>query len=197
MMITPGTFVKISKAVPPAAMVLFATFTIKRSAFCSKSGRVAVTTAASNIFEAGLRVISTVAVLLSSLMVKDSENVSEKAVQFPEEREDSIINKNNFETIKRPPVDSNGNAAGDGEKKKVNVEIKVFRNLESSGFGYDIILDGHTYVHQPNIPALPGNNGFSTEEKARSVAELVSFKIRNNIMPPTVEVRELDSLRVR
>ena len=129
--------------------------------------------------------------------VKDSENVSEKAVQFPEEREDSIINKNNFETIKRPPVDSNGNAAGDGEKKKVNVEIKVFRNLESSGFGYDIILDGHTYVHQPNIPALPGNNGFSTEEKARSVAELVSFKIRNNIMPPTVEVRELDSLRVR
>ena len=129
--------------------------------------------------------------------VKDHENVSEKTVPFPEERKDSIINKGNFETIKRIPLSTNGNASGDAELKKVNVEIKVFQNTKSSGFGYDIILDGHTYVHQPTIPALPGNNGFSTEEKAKKVAELVSFKIQNNIMPPTVEVRELDSLGVR
>ena len=96
-----------------------------------------------------------------------------------------------------PPVDTNGNAERVAKMKKAKVEIKIFQNTEMSGFGYDIILDGHTYVHQPNIPALPGNNGFSTEEMARKVAELVSFKIHNNIMPPTVEVRELDSLGVR
>ena len=129
--------------------------------------------------------------------VKDSENVSEKAVPVLEERKDSIINKVNIENIKMPPVDTNGNAARVTKMKKTKVEIKVFQNTEISGYGYDIILDGHTYVHQPNIPALPGNNGFSTEEKARKVAELVSFKIHNNIMPPTVEVRELDSLGVR
>lgn len=129
--------------------------------------------------------------------VKDSENVTEKAVQVLEERKDSTINKANIENIKMPPVDTNGNAARATMMKKAKVEIKVFQNTEISGFGYDIILDGHTYVHQPNIPALPGNNGFSTEEKARKVAELVSFKIHNNIMPPTVEVRELDSLGVR
>ncbi len=129
--------------------------------------------------------------------VKDLENVSEKSVPVLEESKDSTINKVNVENIKTPPVDTNGNAARVATMKKAKVEIKVFQNTEISGFGYDIILDGHTYVHQPNIPALPGNNGFSTEEKARKVAELVSFKIHNNIMPPTVEVRELDSLGVR
>lgn len=129
--------------------------------------------------------------------VKDHENVSDKSVPVLEESKDSTINKANVENIKMPPVDTNGNAVRVATMKKAKVEIKVFRNAESSGFGYDIILDGHTYVHQPTIPALPGNNGFSTEEKAKKVAELVSFKIQNNIMPPTVEVRELDSLGVR
>lgn len=129
--------------------------------------------------------------------VKDPENVSEKSVPVLEESKDSTINKVNVENMKMPPVDTNGNAERVAKMKKAKVEIKVFQNTEMSGFGYDIILDGHTYVHQPNIPALPGNNGFSTEEKARKVAELVSFKIHNNIMPPTVEVRELDSLGVR
>ena len=129
--------------------------------------------------------------------VKDHENVSDKSIPVLEESKDSTINKANVENIKMPPVDTNGNAVRVATMKKAKVEIKVFRNTESSGFGYDIILDGHTYVHQPNIPALSGNNGFSTEERAKKVAELVSFKIQNNIMPPTVEVRELDSLGVR
>lgn len=81
--------------------------------------------------------------------------------------------------------------------KKVNIDIKVFQNKDMSGYGYDIILDGHLYVHQPNVPALPGNNGFKSEAKAKSVAELVAFKIKNNIMPPTISVSELDSLGVK
>ena len=129
--------------------------------------------------------------------VKDHENVSDKSVPALEESKDLTFNKANVENIKMPTVDANGNAVRVATMKKAKVEIKVFQNAESSGFGYDIILDGHIYIHQPTIPALPGNNGFSTEEKAKKVAELVSFKIHNNIMPPTVEVRELDSLGVR
>jgi hypothetical protein len=39
-----------------------------------------------------------------------------------------------------------------------------------------------------NIPALPGNEGFSTREEAQTVAEFVVKKIRKNEMPPTVTI---------
>ena len=64
---------------------------------------------------------------------------------------------------------------------KSDIQIKTFRNENLSGYGYDIILNGHVYVHQPNIPALPGNNGFATEKQAQKVAELVAYKISHNI----------------
>ena len=127
---------------------------------------------------------------------KDTVSVSAIVVPVVEKQNDSFIKTRIIDDIKMPTIDTNGNAANVARMKKAKVEIKVFRNTEISGFGYDIILEGKTYVHQPTIPALPGNNGFSTEEQARKVAELVSNKIRNNIMPPTVEVKELDSLGV-
>lgn len=84
-------------------------------------------------------------------------------------------------------------------KKTVNgdYEIKIFRNESPlSGYGYDIYLKGKMYVHQPNIPAIQGNSGFTSEEDARKTAGLVVHKIQNNILPPSVEVKELDSLDV-
>ena len=53
-------------------------------------------------------------------------------------------------------------------------------------FGYDILLYGKPLVHQPAIPGLPGNEGFTTKESAKTVAEFLVKKIRNNEMPPTV-----------
>lgn len=73
-----------------------------------------------------------------------------------------------------------------------NIEIKTFE--ESMGWGYDILIDGEIYVHQPNIPALPGENGFETEVHARAVAELMVSKIRNNILPPSVSVEEVNAI---
>ncbi len=78
-----------------------------------------------------------------------------------------------------------------------NSEVKVFRNDPPlSGYGYDILVNGKVYVHQPNIPAVQGNRGFSTEQAARKTASLVAFKIKNKILPPSIEVRELDSMGV-
>jgi hypothetical protein len=75
--------------------------------------------------------------------------------------------------------------------------IVTFQNTPpAAGFGYDILKNGSPYVHQPMIPAVPGNDGFSTEEKAGKAAAFVIYKIQHNILPPTVEVRELDSLGV-
>ena len=63
-------------------------------------------------------------------------------------------------------------------------------------FGYDILLYGKTLVHQPNIPGLPGNEGFTTKERAQTVADFVVQKIRNNEMPPTVTIEDLHKLSV-
>ncbi len=51
-------------------------------------------------------------------------------------------------------------------------------------------------VHQPNIPGLPGNEGFTTKERAQTVAEFVVQKIRRNEMPPTVSIGDLDKMDV-
>jgi len=76
-----------------------------------------------------------------------------------------------------------------------DITIKVIPSANNT-FGYDILLYGRPLVHQPNIPGLPGNEGFTTEEKAQTVAEFVVKKIRNNEMPPTVTMEDLNAMGV-
>ena len=85
--------------------------------------------------------------------------------------------------------------------KNAQLDIKIFSNdtIKNSGihgFGYDIYMYKSLYVHQPHMPAISGNRGFDTEEQARKVAEFIVYKIKNNIMPPSVKPEELDSLGV-
>lgn len=82
--------------------------------------------------------------------------------------------------------------------KDAVIEVVTFDNSKTGnkGFGYDIKIDGKMNIHQPNIPGLPGNDGFTTEDKAKKTGEFVAYKIRNNIMPPSVSEKELDSLGV-
>ncbi len=85
------------------------------------------------------------------------------------------------------------------EKTKLTVSVFKIDSSElngSRGWGYDILADGEPYIHQPNVPAIMGNNGFSSEEKALKAGEFVISKIRNNIIPPSVTPAELDSLGV-
>ena len=78
-----------------------------------------------------------------------------------------------------------------------DAEIKaVIIPSENNTFGYDIYLYDAVLIHQPSRPGISGNAGFSTEENALKVAELVIKKIRNNEMPPTVTVQELQALGV-
>jgi hypothetical protein len=73
--------------------------------------------------------------------------------------------------------------------------IKIIPSVKKT-FGYDILLYGKTLVHQPNIPGVPGNEGFTTKERARKVAEFVVKKIRNNEIPPTVTIEDLNNMGV-
>ena len=98
-------------------------------------------------------------------------------------------------------ISANGNA----NKEELNQQKSTYADAEitiqiipstNKTFGYDILLQGKRLVHQPNIPALPGNEGFSTEKKAQTVAEFVVKKIRKNEMPPTVTIEDLNKMGV-
>ncbi|MDB5203561.1 MAG: hypothetical protein JWQ27_2970 [Ferruginibacter sp.] len=85
-------------------------------------------------------------------------------------------------------------------EKADGFEIKIIQNdtlktgVALTGYGYDILRNGKVYIHQPMIPALPGNQGFSTAAQAQKAAEFVLYKINQQIMPPSVTAEELDSL---
>jgi hypothetical protein len=76
-----------------------------------------------------------------------------------------------------------------------DLSIKITPSANNT-FGYDILISGKPLVHQPHIPGLPGNEGFTTKERAKKVAEFVVSKIRRNEMPPTVTVADLDGMGV-
>ena len=75
------------------------------------------------------------------------------------------------------------------------ITIKIIPSIKKT-FGYDILLQGKPFMHQPNIPTLPGNKGFTTKERAQKVAEFVVKKIRKNEMPPTVISDDLNNMGV-
>jgi hypothetical protein len=81
------------------------------------------------------------------------------------------------------------------QTKTDSISFKTFK--QGKFWGYDIYLNEKLYIHQPNIPAIPGNDGFLTEDYAKKTAELVKYKIKNNVIPPTISKYELDSLGVK
>lgn len=85
----------------------------------------------------------------------------------------------------------------------MRIRLEVFNNADiknnptPTGFGYRIYVDGTLRVEQPNIPAAPGNSGFQTKEDAFITATLVKSKIEQGLMPPSITIAELDSMRVK
>lgn len=72
----------------------------------------------------------------------------------------------------------------------------IIFNNELKGFGYDILDHSKKLIHQPSIPGLRGNKGFTTRGDAAKVAKLAIKKLKNNITPPTIIKQELDSLQI-
>jgi hypothetical protein len=64
-------------------------------------------------------------------------------------------------------------------------------------FGYDIYKNKQMLIHQPSIPAFPGNEGFQTKADAVKIAMLVIKKLKRGEMPPSVSRNELIALKVK
>jgi hypothetical protein len=60
---------------------------------------------------------------------------------------------------------------------------------------YDILMEGRLFIHQPNAPGLPGNEGFKTKKAAQRVAELVVSKMKRGEMPPSITIEEMKKLK--
>ena len=109
---------------------------------------------------------------------------------------------NNGQTGNTPPAEHNLPDSISATTKNAGQRIIIFKNdslpvkNNTTGFGYDIYNNDALYIHQPNIPAIAGNRGFSNAENAQKTANLVVYKIRHNILPPSVTKQEMDSMGV-
>jgi len=82
------------------------------------------------------------------------------------------------------------------------MDTRIFRNdtiagSNLSGYGYDILINGKLYIHQPYIPAINGSAGFLSEDDARKTSEYVAEKFKNTHSLPAVSKQELDSLEIK
>ena len=78
----------------------------------------------------------------------------------------------------------------------VYVECKPFQVAGGSGWGYDILTDGKTYIHQDRLPGLPGNRTFATREDALKVGRLMMSKLKAGTFPPNVSYQEMQGMGI-
>jgi len=76
------------------------------------------------------------------------------------------------------------------EKQTNKFECQLIAAAENT-WGYDIMMNGQLFVHQPFVPGISGNRGFSTKAKAVLAAELVIEKIGQGLMPPSLSEEEV------
>ena len=79
------------------------------------------------------------------------------------------------------------------KKEHVLIELKPFQTPK--GWGYDILTDGHIYIHQDIIPAIPGEHGFRTKEDALAVGQKVLDRAMKG-QPPMVTSKEVQNMGI-
>jgi hypothetical protein len=83
-----------------------------------------------------------------------------------------------------------------GKRSGGDTTYHIISSAENS-FGYEIQIQDKVIIRQLSIPGTPGIKGFDKKEDAEKVAALVIIKMRRGIIPPTIEKKELDSLKVK
>jgi hypothetical protein len=83
---------------------------------------------------------------------------------------------------------------GRWKKEHVLVELKAIQTPQ--GWGYDILTNGHPYIHQDRIPDIKGEHGFQSKEEALAVGKKVYDRLVANQIP-MVSIDEMRQLHVR
>jgi hypothetical protein len=82
-------------------------------------------------------------------------------------------------------------AAGCTGRGHFNYEVELFKS--GNGWGYDILVNNKTFIHQPFIPALEGEVPFRDKESAKKTARLVVEKLKNH-KSPGITTEELKTI---
>jgi hypothetical protein len=90
---------------------------------------------------------------------------------------------------------SNDRDVYSGKVQEPAYTMEVTENAEF-GWGYQLFKDGKLMIDQKHIPAIQGEQGFSSKENAEITGNYILQKIKNGEFPPTVSLQELDSLEV-
>jgi len=69
--------------------------------------------------------------------------------------------------------------------------VEIFKSEQ--GWGYDIVKNNKTYIHQPYMPVVEGQVPFRTRQSARKTGRLVVKKIQNQ-ESPAITLEELKEL---
>lgn len=73
------------------------------------------------------------------------------------------------------------------------IDVKTFQ--VNNNWGYDIVVDGKTFIHQNTIPAVEGNKLFSNEKDAQTVGILVKEKLLHKLNP-SISKEQIDSCKI-
>jgi hypothetical protein len=115
---------------------------------------------------------------------------------------ESSTNKGEKNIQSTTPHDTNGNtsAMNTPHFSSENLEVKTYEVKDSTGksqgWGYDIYVGNKKTIHQPIIPAIPGNRSFKTENDAMKTGLFALQKMKKESSLPTLLIKELDSLGV-
>jgi hypothetical protein len=80
------------------------------------------------------------------------------------------------------------------KKEHVLVELKAIQT--PMGWGYDILTNGHPYIHQDRIPDISGEHGFQSKEEALAVGQKVCDRVVAQQIP-MISIDEMRRLHVR
>jgi hypothetical protein len=94
---------------------------------------------------------------------------------------------NNLSAQKKQPATAAQNSSP-------KLTYTIINNADNT-FGYDIYSDGRLKIHQPSVPAMPGNKGFATKAAAEKVAQLAIKKMAKGESLPTISREELKKLK--
>ena len=70
---------------------------------------------------------------------------------------------------------------------------KIIESINGT-WGYDILNEEKTMIHQASVPGKDGLEGFKTKEQSILVANAIIEKINKGIKPPSISLEEMKLL---
>ncbi|HLK27595.1 MAG TPA: DUF4907 domain-containing protein [Puia sp.] len=80
------------------------------------------------------------------------------------------------------------------ERRYAFIQLKPFQT--ETGWGYEILANGKTYIRQRFIPAVEGEKSFNTKEDALLVGNKVIEKMKMGEQLPTISLDELKQMGI-